>query len=192
MNVNIYVYDDVEVLDFAGPFEVFSVASRISMDKPFNVSVISESGKAVKARHGLGVIPHYSIYDCPASDVLIVPGGVHTAEMLKAPVLKRLSEMSMSAEITASVCTGVFILASAGILSTHRVTTHWEDTADLRCSFPSLDVVEGVRWIDEGRYVTSGGISAGIDMSLYLVGRLTTFEHAEKTARQMEFDWVRP
>jgi transcriptional regulator GlxA family with amidase domain len=94
-------------------------------------------------------------------------------------------------QITASVCTGAFLLAKAGVLTTQRVTTHWEDQDDLKSAFPSLDVISNVRWVDEGSVVTSAGISAGIDMSLHLVSRIAGLSLAERTARQMEFDWTR-
>jgi transcriptional regulator GlxA family with amidase domain len=110
--------------------------------------------------------------------------------MGKPRVLDWIARQSKSARMVASVCTGAFLLA-AGVLTTQRVTTHWEDVAELRAQFPALDVREGVRWVDEDRIVTSGGISAGIDMSLHLVARLDTPELAERTARQMEFHWTR-
>jgi len=92
---------------------------------------------------------------------------------------------------TASVCTGAFLLAASGVVTDDAVTTHWEDIAELRERFPSLDVREGVRWVDNGRIVSSAGISAGIDMSLHLVERLAGLELAERTARQMDYEWNR-
>ncbi len=91
--------------------------------------------------------------------------------------------------MVASVCTGAFLLAEARVLTKENVTTHWEDIPDLRASYPSLAVKESTHWVDEGRIVTSGGITAGIDMSLHLVSRLHSPEFAEDTAKQMEFDW---
>ena len=190
MNIGIYIYDEAEVLDFSGPFEVFSTASRVSKTQNlFNVFLISETGKTVIARGGYQVNPAYSISDHPPIDVLIVVGGVHTGEMKKSPVLKWIAETSKQAKLVASVCTGAFLLAEAGILSHHKVTTHWEDIPDLRKSYPNLEVLENQRWVDEGTIITSGGISAGIDMSLHLVSKTHGSELAEKTAKQMEFDW---
>lgn len=192
MNIGIYIYDEAEVLDFSGPFEVFSTASRVSnTPNPFEVFLISETGQPVMARGGYEVNPAYGFSDHPAIDILIVVGGVHTAEMKKPLVMQWIRETSKNAKLVASVCTGAFLLAEAGVLVNHRVTTHWEDIVDLSASFPNLEVLENLRWVDEGNIVTSGGISAGIDMSLHLVSKIHGIALAEKTAKQMEFDWTK-
>lgn len=190
MNVGIYIYDHVEVLDFAGPFEVFSTATRISGESPdpFTVFLIGETGGTVAARAGFSVNPSYGFADHPKIDVLIVPGGMHMEEQRKPRTIAWIAEQGAKAELVASVCTGAFLLAEAGILTDQEVTTHWDDIAGLRSEFPSLTVHENRRWVDQGNRVTSAGISAGIDMSLHLVGRLHGPELAERTARQMEFD----
>jgi len=105
----------------------------------------------------------------PIVDVLIIPGGVVSAELDSPIVLEWIAATALQTEITASVCTGAFLLAKAGLLDTKSATTHWEDIDDLKTMFPAVTVRSGVRWIDEGRVVTSAGISAGIDMSLHLV-----------------------
>lgn len=190
MNIGIYIYDQAEVLDFSGPFEVFSTAARISEDEDiFTPLLISQQSGSVKARGGYQVQPHFEFHNHPTLDVLIVVGGVHDREMDKPQVLDWIAEQADKVSLVASVCTGAFILAKAGVLTGERVTTHWADIPDLRQMFPALEVVEGVRWVDSGNVVTSGGISAGIDMSLYLVEKLHGRELAERTARQMEFDW---
>lgn len=190
MNVGIYIYDNAEVLDFSGPFEVFSTANRLcSGGEAFNVFLVAEQSEPVSARGGYSVNPHFDFTNHPDIDLLIVVGGVHTEELNKPNVLKWVAATAEKARMVTSVCTGAFILAEAGVLTGCQVTTHWEDIDDLRQSYPDLTVVEGRRWVDEGRIVTSGGISAGIDMSLHLVSKLFSLELAEKTARQMEFDW---
>lgn len=192
MNIGIYIYDEAEVLDFSGPFEVFSTAMRVADISANNaVFLVSETGQTVTARGGYGVNPHYSFENHPGIDVLVIVGGVHTAEMHKPQVLSWIKAQAETAQRVASVCTGVFLLSETGVVSTHTVTTHWEDIPDLRNSYPELEVVENQRWVDEGDVVTSGGISAGIDMSLHLVGTLFSVELAEKTARQMEYNWVK-
>jgi len=192
VNVAIYIYDQAEVLDFSGPFEVFSTASRVCKNgNPFDVFLISESGNAISARDGYRVLPNYGFNDHPMIDVLIVAGGVHSNEMDKSQVIEWIYQQSTNASITASVCTGAFLLAKAKVLKEHKVTTHWEDIADLRSEFPQLGIIENVRWVDEGNIITSGGISAGIDMSLHLVSRLHSNDLAEKTARQMDFLWIK-
>lgn len=178
-SVGIYLFDDVEVLDFAGPFEVFSVASRVHATTGhqdlFTVFTISDEARSVRARGGLAVSAQHSFRSHPPIDVLIVPGGDVTAEL---------------GRLTASVCTGALLLAAATLLDGKRATTHWEDIDQLRRDFPAVRVEAGPRWIDEGEVVTSAGISAGIDMSLHLVRRLAGPEVALRTARQMDFEWT--
>jgi transcriptional regulator GlxA family with amidase domain len=194
-NVGIYVYDDVEVLDFAGPFEVFSTASRVSRraqpdaEAPFEVFTVGASRGPVKARGGLVVEPRYSFADHPNLDVLLVPGGVVTAELARPRVIAWVAARSATAELTASVCTGAFLLARAGLLKGKTATTHWEDLTDLRAMAPATRVVPGVRWVEEGSVLTSAGISAGLDMSLHIVARLAGHDLAVRTARQMDYEW---
>jgi len=193
--VGIYVFDEVEVLDFAAPFEVFSVAAgmhaRESGAPRFDVTLIADQPRTVRARGGFPVACGRSFADHPPIDVLIVPGGVVTKELGRPAVIDWIAATARTAALTASVCTGAFLLARAGLLDGRRVTTHWEDIDDLRRMFPALKVEEGPRWIDEGPIVTSAGISAGIDMSLHLVERLAGEALALRTARQMDYDWKR-
>lgn len=192
MNIGIYIYDQAEVLDFSGPFEVFSTASRLSEPAGlFNAFLVGETGGAVNARGNFSVNPTFGFHDHPKIEVFIIVGGVHTKEIKKPEVLKWIACEAGKAKLVASVCTGAFLLAEAGVLKNQNVTTHWEDIPDLRKNYNQLIVHENKRWIDEGNIVTSGGISAGIDMSLYLVSKLHSIELAEKTAHQMEFDWTK-
>ena len=195
VKVGIFVFPDVEVLDFAGPYEVFTTAARVSLrqnpaaGRPFEVFTVAESAATFKARAGLTVLPDFALGQHPAIDLLIVPGGVVTAELEKPVVVDWIAATAVQARITAAVCTGAFLLGQAGLLDGRRATTHWEDIADLRRDFPQIDVVADRRWVDEGSVVTSGGISAGIDMSLHLVERLAGRDLALRTARQMEYRW---
>jgi transcriptional regulator GlxA family with amidase domain len=194
--VGIFVFEDAEVLDFAGPYEVFTTAARVqarlspAAGPVFTVYTIAQSRETVRARAGLNVVPDHDFSAHPNIDMLLVPGGVVTEEMEKPPVIEWIGKCSAQAAITASVCTGSFLLAKAGLLDGKRATTHWEDLGELESMFPSVSVVRGPRWVDEGAIVTSAGISAGIDMSLHLVERLAGRALAEKTARQMDFDWT--
>ncbi len=194
--VAIHLYADVEVLDFAGPYEVFTTANRVfgrlhpQDELPFAVFTVASERVPVLARAGLVVLPDHAMAEHPYIDVLIVPGGVVDAELEQPEVIAWLARQSEGAVITASVCTGAFLLARAGLLTGKVVTTHWEDVADLRAMCPGLDVRTGVRWVDQGEIVSSAGISAGIDMSLHLVARLAGRDLAERTARQMDFDWT--
>ncbi len=193
--VGIFLYDEVEVLDFAGPYEVFTTASRVfrrsdaSSPIPFKVFTIGRNKPNVRTRPGLMVHADYTISNHPSIDLLLVPGGVVSAELAASTVSDWICSLSRRTTLIASVCTGAFLLAKAGLLDGKSATTHWEDIADMRAMFPSVTVVEGRRWIDEGEIVTSAGISAGIDMSLRLVERLVSRELSLQTARQMDYRW---
>ena len=188
MNIGIYIYDDAEVLDFSGPFEVLSTANRLG-NKNWNVFLVSEKPDVVQARGGFLVRGHFSFETHPNIDVLIVVGGIHTEEVKKPTVISWISNVASTSKRVASVCTGAFILAEADLLNGLTVTTHWEDIADLTATYPKLNVVSDHRWVSQGKYITSGGISAGIDMSLHLVSELSTLNLAEQTAKQMEYHW---
>lgn len=192
MNIGIFIYPEAEVLDFSGPFEVFSTASRLcDGKKTFTVFLIAEHNAVVSARAGYKVLPDYSIENHPPLDVLVISGGVHTSEMENTAVTDWINDQAQSVKLIATVCTGIFLLAQADQSLSCKVTTHWEDIPALRNMFSRLNVVDGVRWVDEGNIVSSGGISAGIDMSLHLVSRLHSEELAAKTAHQMEFAWTK-
>lgn len=196
--VGIFIYPDAEVLDFSGPFEVFSTACRLrdSSEASLTPLLIAETLEPVQARGGFVVQPHYSISDHPELDILIVAGGVHLEVMERPSVQRWLQHQAHKVEILASVCTGVFLLAQAGVIHKQKVTTHWEDQDELKSRYPSLEVTSGQRWIDcpqnRPRLITSAGISAGIDMSLFILSLTDDLSLAKSTARQMEFDWQPP
>ena len=188
MNIGIYIYDDAEVLDFSGPFEVFSTAKRLA-DNDWQVSLIAENDRPVLARGGYSVNPHYSFADCPLLDLLVVVGGDHTRELEKAEVIAWLKNTATNTKRVASVCTGAFLLAKTGLLSGKNVTTHWQDQPELAAMFSDLNVIAETRWVTDGKFTSSGGISAGIDMSLALVAEFISYEHALLTAKQVEYQW---
>jgi transcriptional regulator GlxA family with amidase domain len=197
MNVGILLFDDVELLDMAGPYEVFTTAARVhARDQPpgtaalFSVSTLARQATAVRARAGLQLQPDHALDDHPPLHCAIVPGGVIDAELEQPDLMDWIVAQARTARILASVCTGALLLAQAGVLDGLEATTHWEDLAALRALRPGLRVREGVRWVDAGAIVSSAGISAGIDMSLHLVQRLHSRELALRTARQMAFDWT--
>ncbi len=193
--VGLYLFDDVEVLDFAGPYEVFSTASRVQSrldpQSPmlFEVVTIADDKRIVCARGGLKVLPDVEITAHPHLDVLVIPGGIVTAELKRDGIIDWIARTASTTQITASVCTGAFLLGKAGLLKGKPATTHWEDLDDFHSMFPEIRVQAEARWVDVGQIMTSAGISAGIDMSLHLVSRLESQELAVKTARQMEYDW---
>lgn len=189
----ILVYDEVEVLDVAGPFEVFSVATRVAARRdpdappPFAVSLVSSDGAPVNARGGFVMSPHLWLSAARGFDVLLVPGGVADAVERDPTVTAWVREASSTAEIVASVCTGAFVLAAAGLLDGRVATTHWEDAPLLAERYPRVTVEPDRRWVDHGRIATSAGISAGIDLALHLVERSEGRELARATARQMDY-----
>lgn len=187
------MFDDVEVLDACGPFEVFSVANRVAERAGtaalFEVTLVGIGDGAVRARGGMRIGVDTTIDDPRGFDVVLVPGGVVDAVEADSRVLQWLQRIRPTAETVASVCTGVFVLAAAGLLDERPVTTHWEDLELLGDRWPALVVHEGVRYIDHGDLATSAGISAGLDLALHLVARWAGADHALATASQMDYDW---
>ena len=189
-NVAILIFDEVEVLDFCGPFEVFSVAGRRSGLDPFNVYTVAQTSGPVVARNNLSVNPAHTLADCPRPDVLLIPGGYGTRREMHNEVLTDwIRQRAEEVELLLSVCTGALLLAKAGLLEGLSATTHHGAFDLLREVAPNTSVLESERVVDNGKIILSAGISAGIDMSLYAVGRLLGEEQAEETARYMEYDW---
>jgi transcriptional regulator GlxA family with amidase domain len=196
--VGILIFDEVEVLDFCGPFEVFASATAPGEGERderrlFRVLTIAEEDRLVRCRGGLLVQPHHTFADHPPLDVLLVPGGYGTRrERTNRVVLDWIARQHERTVLTTSVCTGAFLLAANGLLDGTRATTHWASIDWLRQHHPAIDVRADERVVDEGRIVTSAGVSAGIDMALHLVARLHGHAVAEETARGMEYAWNRP
>jgi len=188
--VGIVIFDEVEVLDFCGPFEVFSVTGGREGLRPFEVFTVAEESKPITARGGLSVNPSYSFESCPRPDILLVPGGFGTRRELKnAKMLEWLKEKSSNTELILSVCSGSLLLGRAGLLHGLTATTHHAALDELRNVSSSISIDSSRRFIDNGHVIVSAGISAGIDMSLYVVARLLGNEQAMETARYMEYEW---
>ncbi len=188
-NVAVVVHQNVELLDFAGPTEVFESARAGAPGRPaFNVYTVAPTAGIIES-NGVKVQPNYTIADCPAPDIIVVPGG-HTAVLLDDPsFMSWLRGAAGKAEITMSVCTGAFALAEAGLLDGEHATTHSSGIDNLREDYPNVRVHEKARYIDNGRTLTTAGISAGIDGALHIVGRLHGRDAARETARYMEYEW---
>ena len=195
-NVAILLFEDVEVLDFAGPFEVFSrtrlepgVESRRSdASAPFNVFTVARDARPLKATGGLEVTPSYSFADTPSIDLLVVPGGFGTRALLEDDVtLDWIRGVAKPAKLVTSVCTGALLLAKAGLLGGRRATTHWGALDLLASMDPTMTVEREQRVVEEDGIVTSAGVSAGIDMALAVVERFCGREVADETARYMEY-----
>jgi transcriptional regulator GlxA family with amidase domain len=190
-NLAILVFDEVEVLDFCGPFEVFSVANRFTDPPAFHVRTVAEKLGPILTRGGLSINPHHHLADCPLPDLLLVPGGQGTRkEMHNALLIDWIRSRAGEAELVLSVCTGALLLAKAALLDGLEATTHHGSIDLLRQVAPKTTVHADRRFVDNGRVICSAGIAAGIDMSLHVVVRLLGRAAAEKTARQMEYPWV--
>lgn len=191
-SVGIFLFDEVEVLDFAGPFEVFSVTALSDGSKPFSVKTISEKGNMIQARNGLKVQPDYRLDQMPQMDILVIPGGygARETEIHNEHVIRWIAGQMSKVELMTSVCTGALLLAKAGLLDGRKATTHWASIERMKKDFPEVSVQQDVKFVDEGNIITSGGISAGINMSFHIVKRLLGEEIAMETARRMEYELV--
>lgn len=189
-NVAIVLFDEVEVLDFAGPFEVFSVAGSLGEAPTLNVYTVAETQDVIHARNHLQVVPHYTLANCPAPDIVVVPGGYGTRRQMHNPaLLDWVRAQAARVELMTSVCTGSLVLGSAGLLDGRPATTHHEEFDLLASISPAITVVRGVRFVDDGAIITSAGVQAGMDMALHVVARLLGSETACATAANIEYDW---
>jgi len=191
--VGIVVFPDVEVLDFCGPFEVFSV-TRIDQERrreepsPFEVFLVAEGPGPIVTTGGMKVMPDHTLETCPTLDVLVVPGGWGTrAEMKNARLVSWIRERAKQVETLTSVCTGSMLLGQAGLLDGRHATTHWGALQWMRDSFPAVTVEDKLHVVEDGHVLTSAGISAGIDMALRVVARYHGESVARNTARTMEY-----
>ena len=186
--VGIFIFENVEVLDFCGPFEVFNICSTDHGPAPhaFTIKLIAESRDPVATRGGMRVLPDATIAEHPPVDLLIVPGGpgVRTA-IQNAAVIEWMAQVQPQIAV-ASVCTGSLLLAEAKRLDGQQATTHYA-SCDWLAEYEQVTVLRGERFIDNDTVLTSAGVSAGIDMSLHLVGRLLGTDIAHWTAERMEY-----
>ena len=183
----ILIFDGVEELDFAGPWEVLTMAKLLRPDDRI-VTIAREPEVPVRCAKGMRVLPDHGLEDAPPLDVLMVPGGDGTRTLMKdGPLLEWIARRARDASWVTSVCSGALLLGCAGLLQGRRATTHWAVLKELR-EIEGVEVLEHVRYVRDGNVVTSAGVSAGIDMALWLLGELATPEVARKTQRLMQYD----
>jgi transcriptional regulator GlxA family with amidase domain len=191
--VGIVLFENVEVLDFGGPFEVFSATRlneerRLEEPSPFEVVLVAEKSAPVVTTGGMKVIPDHTFENCPKLDILVVPGGWGTRKELKNPVLLNWLRIRASeVETLTSVCTGSMLLGFAGLLDGRNATTHWRSLDWMRESFPAVTVDCNKHVVEDGSVFTCAGISAGIDMALKVVARHYGESIARATAKHMEY-----
>lgn len=189
--VAILAFEDMEVLDYAGPYEVFNVAGELTAPSAFEVMPVSVDGKPVTGRGGFTVVPRHSIDDCPPTDLLVLPGGAGSRAMLHDErVLAWLRERAAEVELLMSVCTGSMVLAAAGLLRGRPATTHHTTYDELAAIDPTVRVERGPRFVRSAeRLWTSAGVSAGIDLSLKVVRDLAGLAAYDATVAEMEWMW---
>ena len=191
-HVAILVFDEAEVLDVCGPYEVFSIAGRRNGLEPFTVSLVAERAGPVTLRNGFSVNPHRTLADCPPPDLLVLPGGLGTRrEMHNTTIIEWIRSQATRAELVLSVCTGALLLGKAGLLDGLAATTHFGAVDLLREIAPEAEIREGARFVDNGRILLSAGVSAGLDVALHVVERLLGEELALEAAQYMEYHWDR-
>ncbi len=187
-SVGILLFDDAELLDFAGPYEVFSVANELHNDALFDIFTISMTGEAIRSVHGMVIVPDFSIEECPSVDILVIPGGDGTRQVIRNDgLLSWIQDRYEKAEITFSVCSGARIPAILGLLDHKEFATHHAVVDDVRAIAPKAFHSKGKRFVDNGKIMTAAGISAGIDLSLHVVEKLHGATVKEQTMKYMEY-----
>lgn len=195
--IGILIFDNAEELDFVGPYEVFTMSNEMyghgSSKQHDKVVLISQTGATVTCAKGMRVEAHCSFENAPKLDVLLIPGGQGTrAEINNKPLMDWVTKVSATCEWVTSVCTGSLILTAAGPAKGKRVTTHWAFIDTLRARNEASEVLDKVRYVRDGNVVTSAGVSAGIDMALWLTGQLHGEDHARFTQLGMQYDPAPP
>ncbi|KMQ61120.1 AraC family transcriptional regulator [Chryseobacterium sp. BLS98] len=190
-NVAILIFDNAEVLDFAGPFEVFSVASELKDSELFNVFTVARDSNAISAVNGLSVNPKYNFQDCPPVDILIISGGVGSRKaMVDQETLTWVEQIHHNTLYTVSICSGSRILGTLGLLDNKKYCTHQDVYEHMEEIVPSGLPQKEKRFVQEGKIFTSGGISAGIDLSFHIVTLLYSSNTAKETAAYMEYNFI--
>jgi copper(I)-binding protein/transcriptional regulator GlxA family with amidase domain len=178
----ILIFDGVQIIDYTGPYEVFGQAGM-------EVFTVAAKPETITTAMNMKVTPHYTLENAPASDVLLIPGGGVTRTQEDPNVIKWIQERSKQTEYVVSVCNGAYILAKTGLLDGLTATTFYDLLDGLPAIAPKVKVVRDQRYVDNGKFITTAGISSGIDGSLYLVSKLFGKARAQMVALNMEYDW---
>jgi transcriptional regulator GlxA family with amidase domain len=191
--IGILIFDEAEELDFVGPYEVFTMINEVfergGHARPHDVMLIAERDAPIRCAKGMLVTPHTTPHKCPKLDVLLIPGGQGTRREVKnEALLAWIASTSRSCQWITSVCTGALLLTAAGPAKGRRVTTHWGFVEQLRARGEASEVLEHVRYVRDGNVVTAAGVSAGIDMALWLAGQIHGPQLARNVQRAMEYD----
>ncbi|MEM7413015.1 MAG: DJ-1/PfpI family protein [Myxococcota bacterium] len=191
LTLGMLLFDDVEELDFVGPWEVFASLAQARDD--LEVFTVAERGDTVRCAKGLRVLPDRTLDQVTQLDVVLVPGGQGTRREVERPELVEwLRKIGPGTTWTTSVCTGSLLLCEAGLTQGRRVTTHWNFVETLRARYPDVEVLADVRYVRDGSLVTAAGVSAGIDMALWLAGQLYGVDVARTVRRYIEYDPAPP
>ena len=184
LRVGVLIYPGFEALDVYGPIEMWS------MSEEFDIVTVAESAGLVTSIQGVKTDAKYSFENCPDVDVLMVPGGMGTLKELKNErLLQFIRDKSKTTKITASVCTGSALLAKAGVLDGHKATSNKKYFDIARMQSDKVEWVPSARWVDDGKFVTSSGVSAGMDMALHVIERLLGESKATRAATLAEYRW---
>jgi transcriptional regulator GlxA family with amidase domain len=199
MKIGILIFDGAEELDFVGPYEAFTMSNEVhryfSNEKAVQdeVVLIAEAQGPVACAKGMRVLPHKTIEEARQLDVLLIPGGQGTRALVKnETVMRWVADVSRGCTWVTSVCTGALILTAAGPARGKRVTTHWSFIDALRERGEAAGVLENIRYVRDGNVVTAAGVSAGIDMALWLIGQMHGPAHARATQAAMEYNPAPP
>ncbi len=188
-HIGILLFDGVEELDAVGPWEVLSAWAQGYPEEDVTVSTYSAGGALIRCAKGMRIMPDGDIREAPAMEVFLHPGGRGTRRLLRDPDhLALVRALDATTAVMTSVCTGSLVYAAAGLLSRRPATTHWGSLDLLRELDPTCSVVDGVRFVDDGDLISSAGVSAGIDMALHLVMRLSGVDRARQVRRDIQYD----
>lgn len=190
-NIAVLIYDNVELMDFCGPYDVFSIANKISLENVFNIYTVSENIGEITTQNGLIVNSKFSIDNCPKIDILIIPGGQGSRkEMKNDNLLNWIKRCYLESELILSVCTGALILANCQLIDGMQATTHHNAIELLKELAPKAKIVSDKRFVDNGKIILSAGVYSGIDMSLYVLGKLLGEDLVFKVKENMEYDVI--